>query len=60
MLKALKKHLKYQNLFKNPASAENSHLAEISQPTCNANKLTGSNILRAQNKKKLQNRPEYQ
>ena len=42
------------------APVENPHHAETNQSTQNVSKLTGCIKTRAQNQRRLQNRPEYQ
>ena len=58
-VKSIKKVFKVVESARKFPPAKNPHLAETSQPTCNANKLTGCNKTRAQNQRRLQNRPEY-
>ena len=58
-VKNIKKVVKVLESVRKSPTAENPHHAEASQSTHNANKLTGCNKTRAQNQRKLQNRPEY-
>ena len=55
---SLKKVLQVLGSVQKSPPAETPHHAETNQSTCNAHKLTGCNKTRAQNQRKLQNRPE--
>ena len=58
-IKSIKKVLQVLESVRKFPPAENPHHAETSQSTRSANKLTGCNKTRAQNQRRLQNRPEY-
>ena len=59
MLKSIKKVLKVLESGRKSPPVKNPHHTETNHPTLIANKLTGFNKTRAQNQRRLQNRPEY-
>ena len=54
-VKSIIKVLKVLESVRKSPSAKNPHHAGTNHPTCNANKLTGCNKMRAQNQRRPQN-----